>query len=189
MNSFNTYMSEIDHLQIRDLCVERGKLQHFRKKEYFIRQGSPSLYAGFVESGTLHYTKSGKDGVEHVVGFAFTGEFICDYSSLMKKESSLVSIQAMTDCSVYVVSYSELFEYCESDLHNQLIARQVAESLYEMVYKRLLSFYIDSPEERYTGLIERCPGLKEVIPLREIASFLGVTPETISRIRRKQLNK
>ncbi len=188
MESFNTYMSGIDRSQIRDLFLERGKLQQLRKKEYFVEQNNPSRYAGFVESGTLHYTRTGKDGIEHVVGFAFASEFICDYSSLMKKDISLVSIQAMTDCNIYVVSYDDLIESSNADINNQQLTRQVADSLYEMVYKRLLSFYCDSPEERYIGLIERCPELKEAVPLKEIASFVGVAPETISRIRRKYQN-
>ena len=53
-----------------------------------------------------------------------------------------------------------------------------------MVYERLLDLYC-SPEIRYKKLIKRCPELKEAVPLKNIASFLGVTPETISRIRRK----
>ena len=66
----------------------------------------------------------------------------------------------------------------------QSVVYHVAESLFEMVYERLLDSYC-TPEIRYRNLMERCPNLKEVVPLKSIASFLGVTPETISRIRRK----
>ena len=75
-------------------------------------------------------------------------------------------------------------EYWETDMKTQRFGRHVAESLFEMVYERLLDSYC-TPEIRYRNLMERCPNLKEVVPLKSIASFLGVTPETISRIRRK----
>ena len=66
----------------------------------------------------------------------------------------------------------------------QRSGRYIAENLYEMVYDRLLDSYC-TPEIRYQRLMKRCPDLKDTVPLKSIASFLGVTPETVSRIRRK----
>jgi len=91
---------------------------------------------------------------------------------------------AITECSVYEISRHDIIEYWETDMKTQRFGRHVAESLFEMVYERLLDSYC-TPEIRYRNLMERCPNLKEVVPLKSIASFLGVTPETISRIRRK----
>ena len=102
----------------------------------------------------------------------------------MKGSLSLVNIQAITDCSVHEISRHDIIEYWETDMKTQRFGRHVAESLFEMVYERLLDSYC-TPEIRYRNLMERCPNLKEVVPLKSIASFLGVTPETISRIRRK----
>ena len=102
----------------------------------------------------------------------------------MKGFISLVNIQAIADCSVYEISRHDLIEYLETNMETQRFGRYVAENLYEMVYERFLDLYC-SPEIRYKKLIKRCPDLKEAVPLKNIASFLGVTPETISRIRRK----
>lgn len=102
----------------------------------------------------------------------------------MKGSLSLVNIQAITDCSVHEISRHDIIEYWETDMKTQRFGRHVAESLFEMVYERLLDSYC-TPEIRYRNLIERCPNLTEVVPLKSIASFLGVTPETISRIRHK----
>lgn len=57
------------------------------------------------------------------------------------------------------------------------------------IYQRLLGFYCDTPEQRYRALMKRCPNLQERLSLKEIALFLGVTPETLSRIRKKQQQK
>lgn len=70
----------------------------------------------------------------------------------------------------------------------QRLGRLVAEQLFVMTYKRLLDSYCTTPEERYMDLMRHYPQLKELLPLREIASFIGVTPETVSKIRRKLLD-
>ncbi len=101
-----------------------------------------------------------------------------------KGKQRIYHIQAITECSVYEISRHDIIEYWETDMKTQRFGRHVAESLFEMVYERLLDSYC-TPEIRYRNLMERCPNLKEVVPLKSIASFLGVTPETISRIRRK----
>lgn len=141
-------------------------------------------FAGWVEDGTFQYTHIDEEGEEHIVGYSFTNEYVCDYSSFMKGSLSLVSIQAITDCSVYEISHHDIIEYWETNMEIQRFGRCVAENLYEMVYERLLDSYC-SPEIRYKRLMERCPNLKEAVPLKSIASFLGVTPETVSHIRKK----
>jgi CRP-like cAMP-binding protein len=184
MNEFNTYLKNLDYSHVKDLCVEKGKLRTYRKKDFFICQNEIERFAGWVKEGTFQYTYVDEEGEEHIVGYSFTNEFVCDYSSFMKGCLSLVNIQAIADCSVYEISSHDLIEYWETNMETQRFGRYVAENLYEMVYERLLDLYC-SPEIRYKKLIKRCPDLKEAVPLKNIASFLGVTPETISRIRRK----
>lgn len=157
--------------------MKKGSNVYTAKKNFFIRQNEIERFAGWVENGTFQYTYIDKEGEEHIVGYSFTDEFICDYSSFMKGSLSLVNIQAITDCSVHEISRHDIIEYWETDMKTQRFGRHVAESLFEMVYERLLDSYC-TPEIRYRNLTE-------VVPLKNIASFLGVTPETISRIRRK----
>ena len=156
MNEFNTYLNNLDYSFIKDLCERKGKVHTYRKGDFFIRQHEKKRFAGWVEDGTFQYT--------HI--------------------DELVSIQAITDCSVYEISHHDMIEYWETNMETQRFGRCVAENLYEMVYERLLDSYC-SPEIRYKRLMERCPNLKEAVPLKNIASFLGVTPETVSHIRRK----
>lgn len=184
MKDFNSYLDNLDYSLVKDLFHEKGKQRIYHKKDFFIRQNEISRFAGWVENGTFQYTYIDGEGEEHIVGYAFTNEFVCDYSSLMKSGLSLVNIKAITECSVYEISRHDIIEYWETDMKTQRFGRHVAESLFEMVYERLLDSYC-TPEIRYRNLMERCPNLKEVVPLKSIASFLGVTPETISRIRRK----
>ena len=103
----------------------------------------------------------------------------------IKRTTSVVNIQATTESVVYVVSLSDYLEYLNTGPEEQRFRHKAAEALFEMVYMRLLESYCDTPEQRYVKLMQRCPNLKEKVPLKEIASFLGVTPETVSHIRKK----
>lgn len=67
------------------------------------------------------------------------------------------------------------------------MGRMVAEQLFVMTYRRLIDRYCQTPEERYLSFLQHYPELKEELPLREIASFIGVTPETVSKIRKRIL--
>ena len=178
MANFNLYIEQLDYNPIIDLIKENGEQHILKKREYFVRQHETSRYVAWVKSGVFHYTCIGDDGCGHIVGYSFENEFVCDYSSLVKRGQSLVNIP-----------YKDLLEYYENDIDAQRFGRLAAEALFEMIYKRLLDFYCDTPEQRYVKLMKRCPDLKSIVPLKNIASFLNVTPETVSHIRRKLLQK
>lgn len=189
MKDFNSYIGNLDYSDLKKMFQEKGELHTYRKKDFFTKQNEVSRFAGLVKSGTFQYTCMDEKGSEHIVGYSFSNEFVCDYSSFIQQSSALVNIQAITECTVYELSYLDITNYWETDMETQRLGRLAAESLYEMVYKRLLEFYCDTPETRYLKLMKRCPDLKEALPLKNIASFLGVTPETVSHIRKKILLK
>lgn len=189
MMDFNKYMNEIDFSEIKKLLLEKGKLVEFKKKDYFVRQNELSKYVGFVQSGMFRYTRIDTEGNEHIVGYSFTENFVCDYPSFIKSSGALTNIQATTDSSVYVISQQGVNDYLETNMDTQRLGRLAAEEQFIEVYKRLLDFYCETPEQRYIALLERCPDLPQYIALKEIASFLGVTPETVSHIRRKLRQK
>ena len=116
MNEFNTYLKNLDYSHIKDLCVEKGKLRTYRKKDFFICQNEIERFAGWVKEGTFQYTYIDEEDEEHIVGYSFTNEFVCDYSSFMKGCLSLVNIQAIADCSVYEISRHDLIEYLETNM-------------------------------------------------------------------------
>ena len=78
-----------------------------------------------------------------------------------------------------------LEKFYRTDAAHERLGRTVAEHMLAEIYERLLQSYVSTPQERYESLLARCPGLLELVPLRELASFLGVRPETLSRIRRR----
>lgn len=189
MMNFNEYMNEIDFSEFKKLFFEKGKSIEIKKKDYFVRQNESCKYVGLIQSGVFRYTRIDSGGNEHIVGYSFTEDFVCDYPSLIKRIESLTSIQAATNCSILVLSMKELNDYWETSINTQRLGRLIAEEIFIELYGRLLGFYCDTAEQRYISLLERCPNLPQHISLKEIASFLGVTPETISHIRKKLLQK
>lgn len=182
---FNEYLNAIDFSKFKKYFLEHGKSIEIKKKAYFLRQNELCKFVGFVERGIFRYTRIDSEGKEHIVGYSFTEDFVCDYPSLIKHSSSLTNIQAVTDCSVFMLSMTELNDFWEINMDTQRFGRLVAEQIFIDQYQRLLGFYCDTAEKRYIALLERCPHLLQQISLKEVASFLGVTPETVSHIRRK----
>src|SRR6266496_4988074 len=157
-----------------------------RKRQYLLQQGDVCKYVAFVEKGLLRsYTVNDK-GTEHITQFAFEGWWIADQFSFLTGEPSKYKIEAMEDCELLLLTkrgeeemlekIPKLERYFRILLQNSLIATQ----------KRLVSSLSQSAEERYSDLIKACPDtLPQRIPQHMMASYLGITPETLSRIRRQ----
>lgn len=188
MDKFNANES-LDTARLEKLFLENGMLKILRKNEYMVRQNDKTNHIGFVVSGLFRLTRIDTNGNEWIVGYSFENDFVCDYPSLINRRGATVSIQATNDCEVYLLTLGELNQFWGTDMNTQRLGRRIAETMFAEIYQRLLGFYCDTPEQRYQALMKRCPDLQERISLKEIALFLGVTPETLSRIRKKQQKK
>ena len=132
--------------------MKKGSNVYTTKKDFFIRQNEISRFAEWVENGTFQYTYIDGEGEEHIVGYSFTNEFVCDYSSFMKGSLSLVNIQAITDCSVYEISRHDIIEYWETDMETQRFGRCMWPRVYMKWYMDDCSIRIARPEIRYRRL-------------------------------------
>lgn len=187
MDKFNGYNKQVDFSDLESLFVEKGVLKEFKKKEYFVLQNDKTHRIGFVKSGIFRLTRIDANANEWIIGYAFEREFLSDYPAMMHQTNSLINIQAATNSEVYMLTSQELNDFWETSMDTQRLGRYIAEMMFEEIYKRLIHFYCETPEQRYIALMQRCPNLKENVPLKEIASFLGVTPETVSHIRKRML--
>ena len=89
----------------------------------------------------------------------------------------------------YVINYQQMADFYDTNDAHQKLGRRIAETLLWEVYDRMISMYSLTPEERYLEIINRCPDLLKLITLKELASYLLIRPETLSRIRRKVVQK
>ncbi|MET0466432.1 MAG: Crp/Fnr family transcriptional regulator [Chitinophagaceae bacterium] len=158
-----------------------------RKKQFLLQEGEVCQYAAFVEKGLLRSYTIDKKGNEHILQFAMEDWWISDLFSFYSGEPSVYMIEAMEDAELLLIKkdrYEDLLQavpamerYFRLLLQNNLIATQ-----------RRLNDKLSLPaEELYLKLVETCDSIPQRVPQHMIASFLGITRETLSRIR-KQLS-
>jgi len=187
MGEFNIYGEFIDFAPLIELFLEKGQSREYKKGEYFCRVGDRGLYIGYIKEGSFRYTCDGSDGKEHILSYAFDNDFFGNYSSLQNQSPAILNIQAIQKSLIYELSISAVNEFFNSDMHTQYLGRRISEVVLYSTAQRIVSMYCDTPEERYMALTKRCPDILNRITLRELASFIAVTPETLSRIRKKIL--
>ena len=188
MSEFNTYMTGIDVDYYRNLCLEKGESHQYRKSEYIQKEGEIFPFWGLLESGIVKYIcRNITEKKDYNIGFSFPGEFVADYPSCLYGIKSEISIQAVTDCKIYLCHSDILNHEYEYKPNGQRLARIVAEQLFNQTYLRYTNLYRYTPEERYEQLLEKYRDIIQLIPLKEIASYLKITPIHLSRLRRKQI--
>lgn len=109
--------------------VDKNGYAEIKKKDYFVRQGEISKYADFIECGIFRDTRIGSDGDEHIIGYCFQNDFVCNYPALIKKYYYCINIQSVTDCKVYLLSVHDLHDYWEANMDAQRLGRLVAEEV------------------------------------------------------------
>lgn len=183
-DNFNTYIDNINTDFWRDLCLTEGELRHYAKGEEFISAGKIGRYIGYVKSGTLKYVTFSQDGTDHVIGLEFAGEFVTDFPFSLYGNRSRASIIAESDCDIYCVETVRVREMMDNDPNIKEIVMHSTEAIFATVYDRYVALYAQSPQQRYNDLINRHPNLFSLFTLKDIASFLNITPTHLSRLRR-----
>ncbi len=186
-SQFNSYDQSIDLSAIKDYCREHGRVQHYAKDEIFVQQGTLGRYLGVVESGYFKYTTLSSSGTEVVVGFAFEGEIVADYYNSFHGIPSEVTIITGTDTVVSKIRTADARNIFNTTFEGNLSA--LNGTLFSEIYSRHLELYRKTPTERYIDLITLYPQILDIVSLRDIASYLLVTPVYLSRIRKNLAKK
>lgn len=182
MSSFNTYTDALDMAFLRDLCIREGMIRHFYRGECLVRHGERLRYWGYIESGYFKYSVYDKEVNERITGFAMSGTMVGDYFSLTRQTPVSTNIVAAQDSEVYLCSVSVLQNLLDE---MPMLRTSLADALFHQAYLQYLDLFRLSPKERYIKLLRRCPDILQTITLRELASYLHITPTHLSRIRRK----
>jgi CRP-like cAMP-binding protein len=156
------------------------------KGGFFLRAGEVSRKIGFVVEGVFHNFRS-RDGQEHTFYFAREQEFIGDYSSFLPARPAEHAIQALEPARLLTISYDNLQRLYQEVREGERFGRLVAEALFVDVLRQLTSFYEETPEERYARFVHTYPDLQQRVPQYYIASYVGVKPQSLSRIRSRAI--
>lgn len=167
-----------------DLFTSRLEQVDYDKNDIILKEGQVENYLYFVEKGMLRFYIE-KAEKEITFDFAFEGNFTSGYSSFLTRKPAPYYIQALTPASIWRISYNELQEVYNGNEKGQMIGRLAAEQLFIRKTARELSFLTQSAEERYLYLLHEQPQFIQHIPLKYLASYIGVTPQALSRIRQR----
>lgn len=167
-----------------DLIMSSFKPMSLAKGEYFLQSGELNKYVAYLDSGLVRYFVF-KDGEESTFEFTKEGEFIADYQSFNKQTASVQNIQAIEDCNLLSIDFAEVQHIFKTTSNGNLIGRIIVEHRFEVMVNQLLAIYMQSHEERYNNFVKHYSDIAQRIPQYLIASYVGVQPESLSRIRRR----
>ncbi len=177
--------NSIDLEMLREFCKREGEAVTYRKGDQLEREGDPARWLAFVESGCFKYVTHGiSDDKAHITWFSFEGEFVVDYPTFLYGRPSQTTIVAMMPSRVLRVTGKQMKQYFSQSIETMELRAVIAEHILFQFRSRYLDLHCTTARERYDLLMQRCPGIVKLLDLQDIASFLNVHPNTISKIRR-----
>ncbi len=173
-------LSETDKQVVSTLFTER----QYKKGDFFLKEGQVCREAGFIMNGLVRYFIN-NNGEEKVYGFGKEYNFVCNYESFLDHSASTKSIQFIEDSTLLVMSYNNLQLLYEQLPEGQKFGRLICEHLFVQAIRDITSLYTHQPEERYLLFLQTYPDLQQRVPQYYISSFVGVKPQSLSRIRKR----
>lgn len=172
---------QLEDSDIADI-INISSVKDYNKGEVVDQQGTKAQSIYFILSGLMRSFYTASDGKEHNQAFKIENEFMASFSSLLRSDESLVTIECLENTKAVVISYKELEKLYDSNFSICKVGKKIAEQHFLNKEKRESSFLLHSAKERYINFSNERPDLIERIPQLHLASFLGVTPTSFNRI-------
>lgn len=166
------------------LFMQRLKPLSLKKYAFYLKEGQVCRGMTLVHKGGLRYFSRGEKG-DFTFGFAFEGEWIGDYESFLLQAPSRDYIEAIEDTELFILNYPDMQALYSHSQRFERFGRLIAEKLFISTAKNNRNLRIQSAEERYLELLQNQPQIFERLPQHLIASYLGIQPQSLSRIRAK----
>jgi CRP-like cAMP-binding protein len=160
----------------------------FKKRDHLLQAGHICRYLIFIETGLVRYYLNAESG-ERTNYFNREGEFVCDYLSFLPQSKSNVNIQALEDTVVYIISYNDMQQFYKHVEHAERFGRLAIEQVFVSIISQITSLYTDSPDVRYNKFLLNFPDIAQRVPQYYIASYVGVKPQSLSRIRKRMADR
>lgn len=160
------------------------KLKEYNKGDFFLKEGEVCRHVGFIRNGIVRYYIN-DDGEEKTYGFSKENEFTCNYESFVPQTPSSQIIQALEDTDIWTITYENLEKFYKEVKEGERFGRIVIEQVFIQTLKDRNSFYTDSPKFRYEKFLKEHLDLQQRLSQYYIASYVGVKPQSLSRIRKR----
>lgn len=163
-------------------------VKHIKKGEFFVRAGRISRNIAFVKKGLFRYFYATEDGVEFTKGFFDHQSVLSAYDAILENSPAHYSIEALEDAVIETVDYDKFRQLFSEDpcWNNFLVA--LLQKGYLAKVQREREFLLMNAEQRYNAFLKRYPDLEQRIKQHIIASYIGIAPESLSRIRKNRIS-
>lgn len=188
LQQIKAYLDQIATISQSDWDFFTSKLQRrvIPKKSVFLKLNDIENHISFIESGVVRlYIPKENSEKEITFGFSFKDQFISAYDSFLTRQPSAYELEALTETTLLSITYDDLQAVYKTTEIGNLIGRLAAERLFLIKSKREQHLLNLTAEERYLKLFKERPELIKIIPLKYISSYIGVTAQALSRIRRR----
>ncbi len=167
--------------------VKLFELKTFKKKEVVVKEGDYCLFEGFVLNGCFKIYYLNENGFEQTLYFAVEGWWITDIDSFINTVPSILNIEALEDSEVLMISKKDKEYLYKTMPQIEKLFRIMNQKSSVSLQRRILSLTGKTADKRYLEFLEKYPGLEQRITQQQVASYLGITHEFLSKIRKKLL--
>ena len=168
-----------------DEFLSIGRIKSIKASEFFIRAGEVPHKIAYINSGLFRYVYANDKGEEFTKGIIIENFFLSSYSATITEKPSYFSIEALEDSQVFEIVWKDFFQLAEKDIFWLKFLLKLVEKGYMVKEKRERDLLLLDAETRYKNFLTEFPGMDQRVKQGIIASYLGIKPETLSRIRRK----
>lgn len=167
---------------------EKFTFQYLKKGDFLTRSGEVCRQVSFINKGLLRMFYV-IDGKEICTGFQKENEYLAEYASFLTQQPSTSNIDALEDCELINLSYEDMQLLYNEEPVFQIFGRKIAEMLFIMISSQTNALLTLTPEERYRNVVQDHSFIIQRVPQYMIASYIGITPEHLSRLRKKMTSK
>ncbi|HMU98854.1 MAG TPA: Crp/Fnr family transcriptional regulator [Chitinophagales bacterium] len=170
---------------LMEALLNRCKNVHIKKGDFWLRAGEACQQTLFVENGLLRYYSIDDKGKEHLLQFAPEGWFVSDRASIFFNEPSAYFIQALEDTEAIILDESFMLDLAKKDVSFMEFNNKLLHNHIRQLQNRINQLLSASAEERYLHFTRIYPDILLRVPQLMVASYLGITPESLSRVRKE----
>ena len=170
------------YITIKHLLLNKGTMTEIKKGDFLCHIGERTNKLGLLSSGSLKYYRHTTSGHERIISFAFPGDLVASYCSMRNNTPSPFDIVALDNSIIFQMPITQIDAAIGVELRVKLSEAVAYKALQETIDNSCLT-----PQERYLALSSRFPDIHNRLTNRTIASYLGITPESLSRLCKRLL--